>query len=255
MTTSETIYIRLAERYSLKDGWITMGEVQPLGCSRRFDALSIMGWASRGHEALGFEIKVSRGDWLRELKDVAKADPLVRLCTRWWVCAPPGVVEKAELPEAWGLLVFHEGRIVAAKQAPRLSPDPWPPELWRCFLLRHATRRTYEQTELTRAEDKGYAAGYAAGKKQAESFSARDRDDLRRLRETVRRAEEAAGVQITDWMDLPALGLAIRALSSDGAGIRSLAYRMGQASETLKDLALAIEAEAAPGELLGKRPG
>lgn len=120
--TSGDVKARLRERYQLADGWITMDEVTPPKCSRRFDLIAIMGWQSRGHEVMGFEVKVSRSDWLSELKDPAKAEPLVRLCSRWWIAAPPDVVKADELPPSWGLLVIHPEQIRTAKQAPTLVP-------------------------------------------------------------------------------------------------------------------------------------
>lgn len=240
--TASSIYARLADRYCLADGWITMAEVQPHGCTRRFDALSIMAWGSRGHEALGFEIKVSRSDWLRELKDVGKADPLVSLCTRWWICAPPGVVEKAEMPVAWGLLVFHENRVVAAKQAARLTPEPWTPEQWRCLMLRLATRKQCERTEVERARDKGYSNGYDAGLKLGADSAAKDRKRINELERVIGKAEAASGVPLTNWTDFRALGVAMRLIGMQG--LPYLADQMAKAASDLSYLAAQLGARA-----------
>ena len=40
------------------------------------DALVMGVWPSRGYHLLGFEVKVSRSDWLHELHKPAKADAL-----------------------------------------------------------------------------------------------------------------------------------------------------------------------------------
>ena len=50
----------------------------------RLDGLAMNLWPSRGLEVHGFEVKVSRGDWLRELKNPAKAEVLLRFCDRFW---------------------------------------------------------------------------------------------------------------------------------------------------------------------------
>lgn len=241
MTSSDEIFVRLRERYCLANGWITMGEVSPPRCPRRFDALSIMGWMSRGFEALGFEIKVSRADWLRELKDVAKAEPLVRLCTRWWICAPPGVVEEAELPEAWGLLVFHASRIVAARQAPRLSPEPWSPEMWRCMLLRLAGREA-TPAEVSRAREAAYKDGYDAGQREGKRGATRALEDLATLRRDVEAAEKATGVHLSNWMSYPSLGMAMRIIQ--GSRLPYLSEDLEKAAAALRALAELLQAPA-----------
>ncbi len=179
MTTSADIRARLIEKYPFKDGWITMAEVTPPKCQRRFDLIAIMGWQSRGHVAMGFEIKVARSDWLRELAEPAKADPLVTLCSRWWIAAPPGVVEVSELPPAWGLLVVHPEQIRTVKQAPELDPEAWPDAVWRCMLLRCATREIRSPDELDQARNKGWAEGRqsALNETKADSSHAEKRAD------------------------------------------------------------------------------
>lgn len=54
---------------------------------RYADAMALGLWPSRGLELTGFEIKVSRSDWLRELKEPQKADRIGRFCDRWYVVA------------------------------------------------------------------------------------------------------------------------------------------------------------------------
>ena len=243
--TSGDIYTRIRAAYPFEKGWITMGEVQPHGTSRRFDALAIMGWGSRGFEAVGFEIKVSRGDWLKELKDPSKADPLVSLCTRWWVCAPPGVVQAAELPESWGLLVFHSGQTRAAKQAPKLSPAPWPPEMWRCMLLRLADRKRYEPTEISAARDDGFNRGYEAGEKSAKWKIENAEENSARLAAIIDKAQKATGVNLHGWVDYEDLGAAMKVLRNGKLG--GLAFHMRELAGALEALGekLGVAKEAA----------
>lgn len=93
--------------------------------NRYCDALALSLWPSNGLELLGFEIKVSRGDWRRELNDPAKADEFQRWCDRWYVVAPEGIVPRDELPSAWGLMeVPAKGRtkLKVVVQAEKLAP-------------------------------------------------------------------------------------------------------------------------------------
>lgn len=55
----------------------------------------------------GFEVKVSRSDWLRELRtEGGKSHPWRSRCSHWWIVVPDrGIVRDGELPDGWGLLV------------------------------------------------------------------------------------------------------------------------------------------------------
>ena len=93
------------------------------GIQRRCDALAMNLWPSRGLELHGFEIKVSRADFLRELKDPEKAEKIAKYCDRWWlVVASADIVQEGELPPAWGLLIARGESLRLKKEAPRLSP-------------------------------------------------------------------------------------------------------------------------------------
>ncbi|HYJ21079.1 MAG TPA: hypothetical protein VEW07_03530, partial [Solirubrobacterales bacterium] len=52
---------------------------------RTIDAVSLNLWPSRGMLLDGYEIKVSRSDWLRELKNPAKAEEFAGLVDRLWL--------------------------------------------------------------------------------------------------------------------------------------------------------------------------
>lgn len=87
-----------------QDGEILLTEVTAPRSNRSCDLLRVGMWASRGLGIDVHELKTSRSDWLRELDQPAKADAWWPYCNRFWVVAPAGVVQAAELPEGWGLL-------------------------------------------------------------------------------------------------------------------------------------------------------
>lgn len=102
--------------------------------------MMVMGeWPSTGNELHGFEVKVSRADWLNEVKNPHKNDSVKSYCDRWWlVIADESMVREGELPEDWGMMAFQgRGRkLKVVKQAPKLEPVP----MDHCFvasLLRH----------------------------------------------------------------------------------------------------------------------
>lgn len=54
----------------------------------------------------GHEVKVSRSDWLTELRDPEKAEAFRRYCDFWWlVVSDRNIVKVGELPDGWGLIV------------------------------------------------------------------------------------------------------------------------------------------------------
>lgn len=89
------------------------------------DAVAFRLWQSRGYTLFGFEIKVSRADWLVELKKPDKAEPIWRNVNQWFIVAPKGVVELHELPLSWGLLEASGGKLRMKKDAEyrQVSPE------------------------------------------------------------------------------------------------------------------------------------
>lgn len=90
------------------------------------DFMALDLWPSKGLHLHGHEVKVSRSDWLRELRDPAKAEEFRQWCDRWWLVVPDAEIVKAgELPPGWGLIVVTNGVPRISRQAPTLTPQPW----------------------------------------------------------------------------------------------------------------------------------
>jgi len=161
------------------------------------DAISICCYPSRGLAVHGFEIKVSRGDWRRELAKPRKAEGIVQFCDHFWIVAPPKVVQLDELPKPWGLLETRGKGLVQRKAAPSLEPEA----LDRAFVasvLRNAKRSLdsdEEKLARTRAEARGYDRGLKSGKDRA---YAELRERLR-VAEKVERLEKELGVPLLGW--------------------------------------------------------
>ena len=95
----------LRARYPIPS-WALITEVPnatSTGKTRSADALAIGCWKSVGIQMHGFEIKVARSDWLREIQDPSKALPFQKHCHHWWIVAAPKVVRVEEMPAEWGL--------------------------------------------------------------------------------------------------------------------------------------------------------
>lgn len=105
---------------------------------RSADALVVSLWPSRGIWFAGVEVKVDRGDWLRELKDPAKSAEIQKWCGYWWVAAPEGVVKEGEMPETWGWLELASGQVVVRKHAQKLDAEALSPAFVAAILRRQA---------------------------------------------------------------------------------------------------------------------
>lgn len=127
------------------------------------DFIAVDCWPTGGIELHGHEVKVSRSDWLHELKQPEKAEAFKRYMDRWWLVVPDAkIVKPGELPEGWGLLtIAHfnvnkwsrtlptriEHRLRAKTQAPRLDPEPLPKEMLATLMrscAKTAKRRSHE---------------------------------------------------------------------------------------------------------------
>lgn len=147
----------LHKRYTAPE-WALMEEVAPAtgGGTRYADAVAINLWNSRGHAVHGFEIKVSRSDWLRELKQPEKAEDIFRFCDYWWILAPKGIVKDGELPKSWGLLELRETGIVQIVKAPKLEPLPVTREFFSSLI-----RRAHEQIDAIAEQKQRHAVALA----------------------------------------------------------------------------------------------
>lgn len=107
---------------------------------RRCDAIAIGMWGSTGRLIHGFEVKVSRGDWLREVKDVSKADPFIEQCDRWWlVTGDLSVAKPEEIPAAWGWMNATKTGLRIQRPAQPLPQDETRiRRLWAFALIRRA---------------------------------------------------------------------------------------------------------------------
>ena len=112
---------------------------------RTADAIVVDLWPSSGNLVHGFEVKVSRSDWLAELRDPSKAEAIRRYCDHWWLVVPDASIVREGLPEGWGLLaVGSDGRLRKRIDAPRLKREPMPPGFVASLLrasVRTATRQ------------------------------------------------------------------------------------------------------------------
>lgn len=204
---------------------------------RTIDAVSLGLWPSRGMLLDGYEIKVSRSDWLRELKNPAKAEEFAGLVDRLWlVVADAEIVKDGELPDGWGLLIKSGDKLRQKVKAGRLTTGlNLPSRFGRSFLvpLMRAMNTVPPDVQAALAEEAKQAVSH-----QAE----RDRRDLQELREQVAAFEKGAGIEIKTWRDGDAVSIEERgrafAAALEGESkvtqLRTTARRIANSAERLR---------------------
>lgn len=95
---------------------------------RRADAIAVNTFPSKGWEAVYFELKVSRGDLRRELRNPEKAK-LTRFCTESFIVVPAPrklvIPDLTELPRGWGLIEVGTGKpVTIVEAAKKVAAEP-----------------------------------------------------------------------------------------------------------------------------------
>lgn len=182
--------------------------------SRSADAIAMGLWPSRGLNLTGIEIKTARSDWLRELKNPAKAEAFVKYCDRWMIATVPGVVASGELPPTWGLMVLEKGKWNRVVEAPKLEPIP----ITRSFLA----------AILRRADEaNGALVSAAIERERRDEIEAHDKRvqrevDMRtqrhkELQSAVAKFEETSGVKIGESWTAGDVGKAVAIVRANGS--------------------------------------
>jgi hypothetical protein len=208
--------------------------------NRTADALAMSLWPSRGLHLHGFEVKVSRGDWLRELKEPAKADDFAHYCHFWWVAVPAGeeIVKEGELPPTWGLLSCSHKRIKVTAAKTPLVPKPLDVPLV-ASILRNFHEAAVPKEKLRKEYDRGLGDGIKSGEmriKHAENC-------LQEFEKIVQDFENASGLKIGRWTNGKDLGEAVRlVLSGEAANVRrQLEALRNQAIKIVKSIEETME--------------
>jgi len=219
--------------------FVTLSEVRDstgFDSKRSADALALGMFRSRGRLLYGFEFKVSRSDWLCELRKPEKAESWFQYCDRWGLIVPDAsIVKIEELPAGWGLGVARARGVKWIVQPPVLSPAPLDRHAL-CALVFRAMQNIEQDQEQIKTE--AMAEGYA----RSESERQAAQQAMIEWREIVTSFENSTGLSIRLSFREPEMakriGDAIRLLQADPA-------KVGRLERTLEQQARLLEGEAA----------
>lgn len=131
MTAAE-ICDYLRDRYQL-DEWVLFFELRAgtgyaYKVDQRVDAWVMNTWPSKDLIKLAFEIKISRNDFLRELKHPEKREYAMSISNRFYFLTPQGLVSPEEVPADCGLIeVALDGQFKTVREAPlrKIEQPEW----------------------------------------------------------------------------------------------------------------------------------
>ena len=200
---------------------------------RTADALAFSLWPSRGLVWHGFECKVSRSDWTRELKDPAKAHAIGRFCDYWWVVAAEKVVQPGELPPAWGLLVASAkgDKLRTVTAAPKREAEAFTRPMLAAVL--RSVARAYDGAILPAEFRPKLRAEYDRGVKDGQELRSYFQDRQAKAM-AIERFEAASGVKIGDDWLAGTVGEAVKLVLDSGTlKVRSHVENLLRASQAI----------------------
>lgn len=237
----------LAERYCDSRQWLFLTQVRSStgSASRVADAMTFNMYGSTGYEIIGFEIKVSRSDWLSELKDMSKSDEIMGYCDKWFlVVSDPKIIQDGELPKHWGLLVLKDKKLVQKIRPIPQKTMSMPLSFIASVLRRSADEVTRIQNNYIKKEDiageieKAQKKGYD----DAKGYNGRQTEEaLKTLRELVFEFEKTTGIDFSEWRGKEyskSLGLYVK--FAMGLGESDLNYRTREIESTINTLNKAL---------------
>ncbi len=239
VSTAE-IMVALRERYAYPE-FAFFEEVGDAGSRSTVyaDGVAMNMWLSRGYALSGFEVKSSRSDWLRELKQPTKAEPIIRRCDHFYLVAPGYVYQPDEVPPSWGILDFKEGKLREKRRAPQLEAEP----VTRQFvsqMLRRASSQ--EARDIKGAVDKALADDRAQMETEIQRRVESETRALRRDTEKYKAICEALGSN--EWTPPEEIIEAVRVVLS--AGIAAPYSHLKSTAQQLRYAAERIEKAVAP---------
>ncbi len=202
--TSADLYEAITRKFPPPE-WVVMPEVRNATgvthVARTADAIAVSTYPSRGLIVDGFEIKVTKSDWKRELENPDKAEEIARYCDHWWVVAPAGVIPPGTVPGGWGLLEAKKSGLFKTIVAPKLDPEP----LSRAFLVSilrsaHTLVETAERRSPAKvAVDDAWQEGYEKGKASGARARGYRLEQLQALEKKVREFKERSGIDLDSY--------------------------------------------------------
>jgi len=211
---------------------------------RTADAIAMSLYPSRGLDVYGFEVKVDRGDWLRELRSPEKAEETFKGVDFVIIVAPHAVVQKGEVPAKWGFAIVNGTKLRHVKPAERLIPES--ANFSRAFVA-SIMRRSHEAQMAapgTRALKEKFESGVKSGENKTEEAVKAATEHLlvevRTLQNQINDFEKASGIRINYWQ-AGDLGNSVRMLMQADSNFIAMTRDIDRMAEYVNDAKLKVD--------------
>lgn len=190
------------------------GYGQAVGSIRTADALALGLWKSRGYYLHGFELKISRSDWLHEFKDPSKAEAIAEYCDMFsLVIAEESIIDVSEVPKTWGIIVAKNGTVKTMREAPLLTPKPMD-RAFLCGFMRNVTEQL-ERNYVPRVDFEKQIEERVNARLQGAEYQANEKSKkYDQLMENLKKFEDASGLDLTlmhyGWEKPEKIGAAVK---------------------------------------------
>jgi len=190
---------RIAKRHDTYE-WLFLEEMRNstgFGATRSADAIAFKMYGDLSIH--GYEYKVTRSDWLKELQDPDKADTFKVYCDRWWLAVgDKDIVRPGELPPDWGLLVPYGKTMRVSRGAPELKPRPISRGMQASFM-----QRMYREAHSDETHQKEMEEARVKAKEHAECTAKSHVDMAMQERDSALAGivafEKASGIKISEY--------------------------------------------------------
>jgi len=192
----------LAKRYAAPEFALfeQVGNSTGYAANRWADAVAMSLWPSRGLDLYGFEVKVSRHDWQRELRNPSKAEDIAAACDFWFVVVSgPGILELSEVPAPWGVLELNGRGLRQVKPAERRTPAAELDRPLIAAILRRASEGMVPKGSIAARLEAAERAGREDGQALAVRGDEQAQRDLAELRAAIADFERESGVEIRTY--------------------------------------------------------
>jgi hypothetical protein len=137
---NEWVYLEEVRLGTGFDGFFLPGHHVAVRSDQRVDGLAINCYKSKNYRRIAIEVKISRGDFLKEIKVPDKRIGAMMISNQFYFAAPEGLIKLDELPEDCGLLEVRGDFLAVRAQATWHEAASWHPAMV-ASVLRSAVRQ------------------------------------------------------------------------------------------------------------------
>lgn len=229
--TADEVLQKVRLKWPAKSAAVLPAVADRVGRPERFADVVVMElFPSRGLSLSVVEIKVSRSDFLKEMRTPEKAESINAFCDYQWIAAPAGVIHPEDLPPGWGLLEATATK-ATIKKKPVLNPHRREPDrVFLASLLRALQKNVSPEAEIERRVQEAVAQERHRHNLQFREMEKRAEESYQSLRRAVDEFEAASGIRINKWDAKGAgeVGAIVKAIMHDRQGhlVRELETRL-----------------------------